>query len=151
MSGSVKSNITFGLGVDEERYAAALEASALVSDIQMLPAGDATELGERGINLSGVAVLVMYRVGLGLLVDQQTSKTQITIMCVVLPAVLVPNQKPIYTNIVCQGQTPCTMVKHRWSKGTRGIGTCVVQWRQGGAVGRPPVCCGSTCGGYHFS
>jgi ABC-type bacteriocin/lantibiotic exporter with double-glycine peptidase domain len=30
-----------------------LEACALVPDIQMLPAGDRTEIGEKGINLSG--------------------------------------------------------------------------------------------------
>ncbi len=37
----------------EERYQQALEASALMSDIELLPAGDETELGERGINMSG--------------------------------------------------------------------------------------------------
>jgi ATP-binding cassette, subfamily C (CFTR/MRP), member 1 len=30
-----------------------VEACALLPDIQMLPAGDRTEIGEKGINLSG--------------------------------------------------------------------------------------------------
>ena len=30
-----------------------MEACALVPDLEMLPGGDATEIGEKGINLSG--------------------------------------------------------------------------------------------------
>ncbi len=37
----------------EVRYWAVVKACALQADIDMLDAGDATELGERGINLSG--------------------------------------------------------------------------------------------------
>ena len=46
-------NILFGEPVDKVRYNAAIAACALDSDIAQLPAGDETELGERGINLSG--------------------------------------------------------------------------------------------------
>ena len=35
------------------RYRRALHAAALLPDLRELPAGDATEIGERGINLSG--------------------------------------------------------------------------------------------------
>lgn len=35
------------------RYARVVSACALDHDIEALPAGDATEIGERGINLSG--------------------------------------------------------------------------------------------------
>ncbi|KAL4546232.1 hypothetical protein Ndes2526B_g05321 [Nannochloris sp. 'desiccata'] len=35
------------------RYHKVLEACALLPDIDMLPAGDATEIGEKGVNLSG--------------------------------------------------------------------------------------------------
>ena len=38
---------------DEAMYAAVLDACALRPDLAALPAGDATEIGERGINLSG--------------------------------------------------------------------------------------------------
>lgn len=68
---TVKQNITFagdahagGGGVvrgagrahvckDEEYYQRVLDACALRQDLAMLPAGDKTEIGERGINLSG--------------------------------------------------------------------------------------------------
>ena len=53
ISGTVRENVTFGAAFDPGRYAAVLEACALGDDLAGLPAGDATELGERGINLSG--------------------------------------------------------------------------------------------------
>ena len=45
--------VLFGREYDEERYASVIEASALIDDLAALPAGDMTEIGERGINLSG--------------------------------------------------------------------------------------------------
>jgi ATP-binding cassette subfamily C (CFTR/MRP) protein 1 len=42
-----------GYEVDEARYAEALRVSGLEEDLASLPAGDATEIGERGINISG--------------------------------------------------------------------------------------------------
>ena len=36
-----------------ERYNEVISACALEPDIELLPAGDLTEIGERGINLSG--------------------------------------------------------------------------------------------------
>lgn len=50
---TLKENVLFGSPLDEARYEAALEACALRPDIAVLPAGDATEIGERGVNLSG--------------------------------------------------------------------------------------------------
>lgn len=35
------------------RYEATLTACAMRTDLQMLPAGDQSEIGEKGINLSG--------------------------------------------------------------------------------------------------
>ena len=49
----VAPNIVFGSEWDEAKYAAALDACALTSDLSVLPAGDQTEIGERGLNLSG--------------------------------------------------------------------------------------------------
>ena len=43
----------FGRPLEEARYWSVVKACALQDDIDMLDAGDATELGERGINLSG--------------------------------------------------------------------------------------------------
>eukprot|EP01046_Picozoa_sp_COSAG06_P079820 COSAG06_NODE_27204_length_598_cov_0.899800_1_plen_55_part_00 len=38
---------------DAERYTAAVEAACLAPDIAGMPAGDLTEIGERGTTLSG--------------------------------------------------------------------------------------------------
>lgn len=42
-----------GEGFDAARYRLALEASQLVPDLEILPDGDATEIGDRGVTLSG--------------------------------------------------------------------------------------------------
>ncbi|KAF9134036.1 hypothetical protein BG015_003465 [Linnemannia schmuckeri] len=52
-NGSIMDNILFGLPLEQERYDAVIQASCLQQDLEMLPAGDQTEIGERGINLSG--------------------------------------------------------------------------------------------------
>ncbi|KXZ48458.1 hypothetical protein GPECTOR_27g628 [Gonium pectorale] len=50
---TLKDNITFGLPFDEEKYKQVIHACALELDLQILPKGDQTMAGERGINLSG--------------------------------------------------------------------------------------------------
>ncbi|OAX31449.1 hypothetical protein K503DRAFT_860742, partial [Rhizopogon vinicolor AM-OR11-026] len=50
---SIKDNILFGLPFDEERYQTTLEICALISDLMILEDGDESEIGERGVNLSG--------------------------------------------------------------------------------------------------
>ncbi|CAG2055590.1 unnamed protein product [Timema podura] len=50
---TLRDNILFGKKLDERFYARVLEACALKPDLDILPAGDQTEIGERGINLSG--------------------------------------------------------------------------------------------------
>uniref|UniRef100_T1J4L1 ABC-type glutathione-S-conjugate transporter n=1 Tax=Strigamia maritima TaxID=126957 RepID=T1J4L1_STRMM len=50
---TLRDNITFGLEYDKQRYDKVIEACALTPDLELLPAGDQTEIGERGINLSG--------------------------------------------------------------------------------------------------
>ncbi|CAG8473230.1 8866_t:CDS:10 [Racocetra persica] len=46
-------NITFGLPYDPTFYEEVIEACSLKPDIEILPGGDLTEIGEKGINLSG--------------------------------------------------------------------------------------------------
>jgi len=53
VNATLRDNITFGLEYNQEKYDVIVAASGLLPDIAMLPAGDATEIGERGINLSG--------------------------------------------------------------------------------------------------
>ncbi|PLB52306.1 P-loop containing nucleoside triphosphate hydrolase protein [Aspergillus steynii IBT 23096] len=50
---SVKDIVLYGLPYDRQRYAQVLHACALDQDIEMLPDGDATEVGATGVNLSG--------------------------------------------------------------------------------------------------
>lgn len=51
--GTVRTNITFGYKFDEAFYNIVLDACALREDLAILPDGDATEVGEKGISLSG--------------------------------------------------------------------------------------------------
>lgn len=53
MNASVKENILFGHRWDEQFYHQTVEACALMDDFSTLPDGDSTEVGERGISLSG--------------------------------------------------------------------------------------------------
>ncbi|KAI9834847.1 MAG: hypothetical protein M1819_002755 [Sarea resinae] len=50
---TVKHNVLFGKEYDPEWYAKVIEACALQPDLDMLPNGDQTEIGERGITVSG--------------------------------------------------------------------------------------------------
>lgn len=53
MNASVRENIVFGHRWDPQFYNQTVEACALFDDFSILPDGDATEVGERGISLSG--------------------------------------------------------------------------------------------------
>ncbi|CAD6187004.1 unnamed protein product [Caenorhabditis auriculariae] len=50
---TVRDNIVFGRPFDKKRYDSVLFACALKPDLKILPEGDQTEIGEKGINLSG--------------------------------------------------------------------------------------------------
>ncbi|KAF9898732.1 hypothetical protein EC991_010477, partial [Linnemannia zychae] len=53
INATLQDNVTFGAPFDKNKYERIIYASGLKPDIDMLPAGDQTEIGERGINLSG--------------------------------------------------------------------------------------------------
>lgn len=53
MNSSAKENIVFGHRWDPQFYERTLHACGLVEDFKTLPDGDQTEVGERGISLSG--------------------------------------------------------------------------------------------------
>ncbi|ETM47020.1 hypothetical protein L914_08197, partial [Phytophthora nicotianae] len=71
---TLRDNILFEQDYDAERYEQILDASQLAMDLMALPNGDSTEIGERGINLSGgqkarVAIArAMYRTGTDVLI-----------------------------------------------------------------------------------
>ncbi|KIJ51990.1 hypothetical protein M422DRAFT_43520 [Sphaerobolus stellatus SS14] len=50
---SIRDNILFGSPYEEERYEAVLDACALRPDLSIFEEGDLTEIGSRGISLSG--------------------------------------------------------------------------------------------------
>ncbi|GFN81872.1 multidrug resistance-associated protein 4 [Plakobranchus ocellatus] len=52
-SGSVRQNIVFGAQYDKARYDKIIKISALRRDLTILPKGDATLIGDRGVTLSG--------------------------------------------------------------------------------------------------
>ncbi|XP_018359852.1 PREDICTED: multidrug resistance-associated protein 1 isoform X1 [Trachymyrmex cornetzi] len=50
---TLQDNVLFGKALNKSVYNSVIEACALTPDFKMLPAGDQTEIGEKGINLSG--------------------------------------------------------------------------------------------------
>ena len=53
VSGTVESNVLFGLKMDRQWYTEVMKACCLDEDLSSLAAGDQTKLGEMGSNLSG--------------------------------------------------------------------------------------------------
>ena len=53
MGASVRDNILFGLKYEADFYQRVLQACALEPDLAILPDGDLTEVGEKGVSLSG--------------------------------------------------------------------------------------------------
>ena len=52
-SKTIRENILFGLPLVEDKYNKVIEICQLASDLEILSGGDLTEIGEKGINLSG--------------------------------------------------------------------------------------------------
>ncbi|KAI7988581.1 ABC transporter C family member 10 [Camellia lanceoleosa] len=52
-TGTIQENILFGSNMDKHRYQEVLERCSLIKDLELLPFGDCTIIGERGVNLSG--------------------------------------------------------------------------------------------------
>lgn len=50
---TIRDNIVFGATYDEERYKAVLHQCGLERDLELFEAGDMTEVGEKGLSLSG--------------------------------------------------------------------------------------------------
>lgn len=50
---TIRDNITFGLPFDQKRYDEIIYSCSLQADLDVLPGGDMTEVGEKGITLSG--------------------------------------------------------------------------------------------------
>ncbi|KAJ0389440.1 hypothetical protein ATCC90586_010675 [Pythium insidiosum] len=50
---TIRENILFGKAYDEKKYQKVLDACGLLPDLAQFPAGDSTEIGQKGVNLSG--------------------------------------------------------------------------------------------------
>lgn len=53
MNATLRENITFGQAEDDEKFREIVQACCLEPDLRMLPHAERTEIGEKGINLSG--------------------------------------------------------------------------------------------------
>ncbi|KAF9054811.1 multidrug resistance-associated ABC transporter [Panaeolus papilionaceus] len=53
LNATIKENVLFGSAFDEERYEKVMQQCALSRDLELFEAGDGTEVGERGLTLSG--------------------------------------------------------------------------------------------------
>jgi ABC-type multidrug transport system fused ATPase/permease subunit len=51
MNATLRENILFGRENDEAKFQEVIKACSLTQDLAMLPHGDMTEIGEKGINL----------------------------------------------------------------------------------------------------
>lgn len=50
---TIRENIIFGQPYDDKKYQRIIKICELSRDLEILPSGDQTEIGEKGINLSG--------------------------------------------------------------------------------------------------
>ena len=50
---TVRQNILFGEFFDEDRYNRTIQVCSLIQDLEQLPNGDSSTVGEKGISLSG--------------------------------------------------------------------------------------------------
>eukprot|EP00898_Chlorokybus_atmophyticus_P007059 jgi/Chlat1/7354/Chrsp59S06974 len=53
INATLRENVLMGEEFNSEKYEAVIDACALRDDIKVMPAGDMTEIGEKGINISG--------------------------------------------------------------------------------------------------
>ena len=53
LNATLRDNILLGSAYNEEKYKEVIQSCCLTHDVSQLPAGDLTEIGEKGINLSG--------------------------------------------------------------------------------------------------
>ena len=50
---TIRDNILFGMEYDDQKYKDTIQICELTRDLEILPDKDSTEIGEKGINLSG--------------------------------------------------------------------------------------------------
>lgn len=96
MNASVKENILFGNKDDPEFYQRTIHACALIDDLAILPDGDETMVGEKGISLSGGQ---KARIGLARAVY---ARADVYLLDDVLSAVDEHVGRHIINNVICE-------------------------------------------------
>jgi ATP-binding cassette, subfamily C (CFTR/MRP), member 4 len=104
MSSTIRSNILFGRDMDQKWYDEVVRACALLSDFAMLAEGDATVIGDRGVNLSGGQ---RARVGLARAVY---GKASLNLLDDPLSAVDPNISAQLFNNVICGTLTQSTRV-----------------------------------------
>ncbi|KAL2912111.1 Transporter of the ATP-binding cassette (ABC) [Polyrhizophydium stewartii] len=92
---TIRENICFGMPFDPARYQATLFACALIKDLANLDGGDMTEVGEKGVNLSGGQ---KARIALARAVY---SNSPVVVMDDPLSAVDAPTAKHLFEECIC--------------------------------------------------
>ena len=104
---TVKTNILFNSACDDRVYKRVVKACSLVADLDMMAAGDATEIGEKGINLSGGQ---KQRISLARAV---VSNADIYMLDDPLSAVDAHVGKSIFNKVIGQGGMLCDKVNEK--------------------------------------
>lgn len=97
MNATIKENILFGCKDDPEFYQRTIQACALTDDLKILPDGDNTLVGEKGISLSGGQ---KARIGLARAVY---ARADVYLLDDVLSAVDEHVGRHIIDNVICEG------------------------------------------------
>eukprot|EP01052_Picozoa_sp_SAG31_P028191 SAG31_NODE_2699_length_5225_cov_2.190987_4_plen_556_part_00 len=103
-SGTLRDNVLFGAAFERDRYWSAIRASGLLPDLEQLPEGDRTAIGNRGINLSGGQ---KQRIALARAVYRQA---KINILDDVLAAVDVHVGKLLLEQCICGAMAGTTRI-----------------------------------------
>ena len=64
---SLRNNLLMGMPYNQAKYDAMIENCALTTDIQLLPDGDSSEIGDKGINLRWFWIQTIYEMQLSVL------------------------------------------------------------------------------------
>lgn len=95
LNSTIRQNILFGEVYDARKYSDTIAACALIRDFETLDSGDMTEIGEKGVNLSGGQ---KARISLA---RALYSTSKVVLLDDPLSAVDAPTAKHLFENAIC--------------------------------------------------
>ncbi|KUF97479.1 hypothetical protein AM588_10006799 [Phytophthora nicotianae] len=124
---TIRENILFGHAFDHNKYQNVLDVCGLLPDLQQFPGDDATEIGQKGINLSGGQ---KARVSLA---RACYSDADIFILDSPLAAVDAVVQSEIFSKCICGllAEKTVVLVTHNQDVVESGVGSCKVSMSEG--------------------